>query len=156
MEPSKLVALDLDDETIIKTVNLPADGFCNDLAIDDRGGILVTDSFNPRILYLPPNKSEFEVWTQDERFGVTDGFGLAGIAIGSASARSAIAFEQTVYVGMFANGQLYRIVKSKQNTLVEQLQLTRNINNPDGMAITPDGNLIICEGNYQSGNGRLL
>ena len=118
MEPSKLVALDLDDETIIKTVNLPADGFCNDLAIDDRGGILVTDSFNPRILYLPPNKSEFEVWTQDERFGVTDGFGLAGIAI---------APDQTVYVGMFANGQLYRIVKSKQNTLVEQLQLTRNI-----------------------------
>lgn len=141
--PSTLVALNLDDGTVIKTVTLPQDGFCNDLAIDDRGGILVTDSFNPHILYLPPNKSKFEVWAQDEGFKVADGFGLAGIAIAN---------NRTVYVGMFANGQLYRI----RNHKVEQLQLTRNVINPDGMAIAPDRSLIVCEGNYQSGNGRLL
>ena len=142
-KPSSLVEFDLNDGTVIRTVELPQDGFCNDLAIDDRGGVLVTDSFNPRILYLPPNNSEFEVWAQDERFGVADGFGLAGIAI---------APDGTVYVGVFADGQLYRIRQQK----VEPLQLTRNINNPDGIAIAPNGSLIVCEGNYQSGNGRLL
>ena len=150
-QPSTLVALNLDDGRVIKTVTLPQDGFCNDLAIDDRGGVLVTDSFNPRILYLPPNKSEFEIWAQDERFKVADGFGLAGIAM---------APDRTVYAGIFANGQLYRIRDQK----VEQLQLTRNINNPalkdtpsdNGIAIAPDGSLIVCEGNYQTENGRLL
>ena len=141
-KPSTLVELDLNDGTVIKTIKLPQNGFCNDLAIDDRGGVLVTDSLNPQILYLPPDKSEFEVWTRDERFGVTEGFGLAGIAIAS----------DGIYVGMFANGQLYRI----RNRQVEPLKLARNLNNPDGMAIAPDGSLIVCEGNYQSGNGRLL
>lgn len=142
-QPSTLVALDLNNGTVIKTVTLPQNGFCNDLAIDNRGGVLVTDSFNPRILYLPPNKSEFEVWVQDERLGVREGFGLSGIAIAS---------DETVYVGVFARGQLYRI----QDRKVEPLQLARQINNPDGMAVAPDGSLIVCEGNYQTGNGRLL
>ena len=142
-KPSTLVELDLNDGTVIKTIKLPQNGFCNDLAIDDRGGVLVTDSLNPQILYLPANKSELEIWTRDERFGVTEGFGLAGIAI---------AIDGTVYVGMFANGQLYRI----RDRQVEPLKLTRNLNNPDGMAISADGSLIVCEGNYQSGNGRLL
>ena len=141
-KPSSLVALDLNDGTVTRTVELPQDGFCNDLAIDNRGGVLVTDSFNPRILYLPPDE-RFEVWAQDERFRVADGFGLAGIAI---------APDGTVYVGVFANGQLYRIRQQK----VEPLQLTRKIDNPDGIAIAPNGGLIVCEGNYQSGNGRLL
>ena len=142
-KPSTLVALNLDSGTVIKTVTLPQNGFCNDLAIDDRGGVLVTDSFNPHILYLPPNKPEFEVWLRDERLGVSDGFGLSSIALDG---------DETVYVGVFANGQLYRIDEQK----VEPLQLTRQINNPDGMAIAPDGSLIVCEGNYQTGNGRLL
>ena len=141
-KPSTLVGLDLNDGTVIKTIKLPQDGFCNDLAIDDRGGVLVTDSLNPQILYLPPDKSEFEVWVRDERFGVAEGFGLAGIAIAS---------DGTVYVGMFANGQLYRIRDRKVESL-----LARNLNNPDGMAIALDGSLIVCEGNYRSGNGRLL
>lgn len=142
-QPSTLVALDINTGTVMKTITLPQDGFCNDLAIDDRGGVLVTDSFNPRILYLPPDKSEFEVWVRDERLGVSDGFGLSGIAI---------APDETVYVGVFANGQLYRIRERK----AEPLQLTRSIINPDGMAIASDGSLIVCEGNYQTGNGRLL
>lgn len=139
---STLVALDIDTGEVIKTVTLPQDGFCNDLAIDDRGGVLVTDSFNPRILYLSPNESEFEVWQQDERLGVSDGFGLSGIAID----------RDNIYVGVFASGQLYRI----RNRKVEPLQLSRWINNPDGMAVLPDGSVIVCEGNYQTGNGRLL
>ena len=142
-QPSTLVALDINKGTVIKRVALPQEGFCNDLAIDDRGGVLVTDSFNPRLLYLPPNKSEFEEWLRDERLGVDEGFGLAGITIAS---------DGTVYVGVFANGELYRIRDRK----VEPIQLSRQIDNPDGMAVTPDGSLIVCEGNYETGNGRLL
>ena len=141
-KPSTLVGLNLNDGTVIKTIELPQNGFCNDLAIDNRGGVFVTDSLNPQILYLPPNKLEFEVWLRDERFGVAEGFGLAGIAIAS----------NGIYVGMFANGQLYRI----RDRQVQSLKLGRNLNNPDGMAIAPDGSLIVCEGNYRSGNGRLL
>ena len=141
-QPSTLVALNINTGTVIKTVTLPQEGFCNDLAIDDRGGVLVTDSFNPHILYLPPDESEFEVWQQDERLGVDEGFGLSGIAI----------TEDEIYVGVFASGQLYRIRKNK----VELLQIARQINNPDGMVVAPDGSLIVCEGNYQTGNGRLL
>ena len=142
-QPSTLVALDINKGTVIKRVALPQEGFCNDLAIDDRGGVLVTDSFNPRLLYLPPNKSEFEEWLRDERLGVDEGFGLAGITIAS---------DGTVYVSVFANGELYRIRDRK----VEPIQLSRQIDNPDGMAVTPDGSLIVCEGNYETGNGRLL
>lgn len=142
-KPSTLVALNLDNGTVIRTVTLPQEGFCNDLAIDDLGGVLVTDSFNPQVLYLPPNETELKVWLRDERLGVDEGFGLAGIAI---------APDKTVYVGIFASGQLYQIAEQK----VELLQLTRQITNPDGIAIAPDGSLIVCEGNYQTGNGRLL
>ena len=142
-QPSILVALDINTGEVIKTVTLPQDGFCNDLAIDDLGGVLVTDSFNPRVLYLPPDGTEFKVWLWDERLGVSEGFGLSGIANAS---------DETVYVSVFASGQLYRI----RNNKVEPLQLSRQISNPDGMAIAPDGSLIVCEGNYQTGNGRLL
>ena len=142
-KPSTLVALDLDSGTVMRTVTLPRESFCNDLAIDHRVGVLVTDSFNPQILYLPPNETELKVWLRDERLGVDEGFGLAGIAI---------APDKTVYVGIFTSGQLYRIAEQR----VEPLQLTRQINNPDGIAIAPDGSLIVCEGNYQTGNGRLL
>ena len=121
------------------------------MAIDDRGGVLVTDSFNPRLLYLPFNELEFEVWLRDESLGVDEGFGLAGIAISS---------DEKVYVGVFASGKLYRI----RDRLVEPIQLSRQLNNPalkdtpsdNGMAIAPDGSLIVCEGNYETGNGRLL
>ena len=140
---STLIALDIDTGEVIKTVILPQDSFCNDLAIDDRGGVLVTDSFNPRILYFPSDGTEFEIWLRDERLGVSEGFGLSGIAI---------APDQAIYVGVFASGQLYRIKEQR----IEQLKLARKVNNPDGMAIAPDGSLIVCEGNYQTGNGRLL
>ena len=74
----------------------------------------------------------FEVWQQDERLGVDEGFGLSGIAI----------TEDEIYVGVFASGQLYHI----RNNKVEPLQLARQINNPDGMVVAPDGSLIVCEG----------
>lgn len=147
-QPSTLVALDLDNGTVINRIALPQDGFCNDLAIDDRGGVLVTDSFNPRILYLPPNESEFEVWLRDESWGVDKGLGLSDVGLSGI----AISLDKTVYVGMFTSGQLYRI----QDRQVEPIQLSRQIVNPDGMAVAPDGSLIVCEGNYETGNGRLL
>ena len=70
-----LKAFDLNSGSPLQSYEFPNGGFCNDLAIDHKGNIYATDSFNPRILRLNKSKSRLEIWFQNDAFK-GDGFNL--------------------------------------------------------------------------------
>ena len=47
---------------------MPNKGFCNDIAIDKKGDVYVTDSFNPRILVLRKGQKNLELFLEDSMF----------------------------------------------------------------------------------------
>src|SRR5258708_25715784 len=83
---SALKAFDLRTGNGKRSVSLPgAHPFCNDIAVDAKGSIYVTDSANPTILKLSPGATTFEVFALDSAFSApqSGGAGLDGIAFGS-------------------------------------------------------------------------
>src|SRR5712675_1756597 len=82
---SALKAFDLKTGNGKRSVSLPGShAFCNDITVDAKGSVYVTDSANPTILKLSPGATTFEVFARDTVFSPPqDGFGLDGIAFGS-------------------------------------------------------------------------
>jgi streptogramin lyase len=78
---SALKRFDLRTGAATRSVPLPgAHAFCNDIAVDARGAIYVTDSAGPNILRLPAGASTFEVFASSPQFsrpkGVSGSMGL--------------------------------------------------------------------------------
>lgn len=143
----RLFAIETRSGKVLQVISMPDRGFGNDLAVDDRGGVYVTDSANPRIYYLPPGSTQLQVWAEDGRFRSRQ-IGLGGLAR---------ATNGVLIVGMFSDGKLLRVTPQAKGTpRVEMLTLPRSLENPDGMQLTPDGSLLLTEGAITSGNGRLL
>ncbi|MBE9016146.1 gluconolaconase [Chroococcidiopsis sp. CCALA 051] len=144
--PHRIFALDIRTGKALQVILMPDGGFGNDMAIDPKGGVYLTDSNRPRIYYLAPGAKQLQVWAEDDRLR-SQPVGLAGIA------RAA---NGIVVVGLFSGGRLFKVTPSPQGTQVEAISLQRSIENPDGMVFAPDGSLLVLEGAIASGNGRLL
>jgi hypothetical protein len=147
--PARIFAINVHTGAPVKVIPMPDGGVGNDIAIDPGGGLYVTDSRNPRILYLPPGTDRFEIFLEDERLRAGGGLGLAGVALASDGALA---------VGMFDSGRLFLIARNTDGppTLTE-ITLPRRLENPDGMRFAPDGrHLLLVEGAIQSGDGRLI
>lgn len=145
--PHRIFAIDARTAKVLQVIPMPDSGFGNDIALDEKGGIYVTDSNRPRIYYLPRGASKLQVWAEDERFR-SNQIGLGGIA------RAA---NGVLIVGMFSDGKLLRVTPQAQGSpKVDVIALSRSLENPDGMQFAPDGSLLITEGAVSSGNGRLL
>ncbi|MBD2034485.1 gluconolaconase [Leptolyngbya sp. FACHB-321] len=145
--PHRIFAIDIRTAKVLQVIAMPDGGFSNDIALDENGGVYVTDSSRPRIHYLAPGTTQFRVWAEDEQFRSRQ-IGLGGIA------RAA---NGVLIVGMFSDGKLLKITPQAQgNPKVEAIPLPRSLENPDGMQFAPDGSLLITEGAVSSGNGRLL
>lgn len=144
--PHRIFALDIQTGKVLRVILMPDGGFGNDMAIDPQGGVYITDSNRPRIYYLAPGAKQLQIWAEDERLR-SQPVGLAGIAR---------ATNGIVVVGLFSAGRLFKVTPSPQGTQVEAISLPRSIENPDGIAFTPDGSLLVLEGAIASGNGRLL
>lgn len=144
--PHRIFALDIRTGKVLRVIRMPDGGFGNDMAIDPKGGVYLTDSNRPRIYYLAPGAKQLQIWAEDERLR-SQPVGLAGIA------RAA---NGIVVVGLFSVGRLFKVTPSPQGTQVEVISLPRPIENPDGIAFAPDGSLLVLEGALASGNGRLL
>ena len=135
---------DINSSKLLKIITIPDDGFGNDIALDSNGGVYVTDSLQPRILYLPPGATQFETWVENQLFRTRKRFGLSGIARRE---------DGTLFVTMYSDGRLFKV---NPNRTVEEIELPRKIDGSDAIALAADGSLLMIEGGVESGNGRLL
>jgi hypothetical protein len=85
------------------SVPLPGpNAFCNDITVDARGAVYVTDSAAPNVLRLPAPASTFEAFASNPQFlpPKAGSAGLDGIAFGG---------DGNLYVTTYAAGGLFRI-----------------------------------------------
>ncbi len=131
---------------------IPDDGFGNDIALADDGTLFVTDTSVPRVLRLDPGSNRLETYVADRRLSSpgsgVDGIGAAGIAIAEDG--------HTLLVGLYGAGQLFALRRTEIGGVrLDEIELERELENPDGFAIADDGSLLLVEGGVASGNGRL-
>src|SRR5216684_1774839 len=138
---SALKAFDLKTGNGKRSVSLPGThAFCNDIAVDAKGSIYVTDSANPTILKLSPGATTFEVFTQDSAFSApqSGGAGLDGIAFGS---------DGNLYVTTYTEGELMRVeVKDGRAGRITTLSGTHHLRFPDGLRTLGNNSFLLVEG----------
>lgn len=144
--PNKIFALDTKTGASRYSIDLPDGSFGNDIALEPNGDLLITDSTRGRILRLEPETKKFTVKVKHPEFEPLSGetIGLSGIALAS---------NGRLIVANYSTGKLLAI---EQNGTVKPIPLPRRLANPDGLVFTADGSLILCEGNVESGNGKIL
>src|SRR6266403_5183255 len=138
---SALKAFDLRTGNGKRSVSLPGThAFCNDIAVDAKGSIYVTDSANPTILKLSPGATRFEVFAQDSAFSApqSGGAGLDGIAFGS---------DGNLYVTTYAAGGLFRVeVKAGIAGRITALSGNHQLKFPDALRTLGNNSFLLVEG----------
>jgi sugar lactone lactonase YvrE len=121
----------------------PGGGFCNDIALK-AGAAFVTDTKNGRILKLRPGAAVLTLWYQGDPADSS----LDGITV---------ARDGNVYTNAYRTHHLIRVVVNPDGTAGAGTVLDTNIPlyQPDGIRLTPDGRMLMVEGQGESGNGRL-
>lgn len=144
--PNRIFALDAKNGVSSRVIDLPDGSLGNDIAIEPDGAVLLTDSLRGRVLRLEPAAARFTVQSDDREFRPPPGetIGASGIARAS---------DGRLIVANYGAGRLLAI---ELDGAVRPLRLPRPLANPDGLAFTSDGALIVCEGDAKGGNGRVL
>ena len=134
---ARLVAFDLATGKRQHVVELDklADGqhFCNDLTIDEKGDVFVTDSFSPVIYRVDP-KYKATVFLKSDTFK-GEGFNLNGIVHHAGD---------YLLVAKYNDGTIWKI-DEKDSKKMEQVAITEKLPNADGMLLTGDGELIVVQ-----------
>src|SRR5467141_1011306 len=137
---SALKGFDLKTGSGKRSVSLPGShAFCNDMTVDSKGSVYVTDSASPTILKLSPGATAFEVFAQDPAFSPPQGgFGLDGIAFGS---------DGNLYVTTYTAGELVRVeVKDGRPGRITALSGTRQLQFPDALRTLGNNRFLLIEG----------
>ena len=137
---SALKGFDLRTGAAKRSVPLPgAHAFCNDIAVDARGALYVTDSAAPNILKLPAGAATFEVFASSPQFSPpARGIGLDGIALGS---------DGNVYVTTYTAGGLFRVdVKGGRAEGVTELHGRVSLTRPDALRSLGEHSFLLIEG----------
>lgn len=142
-EKHGLYALDAQGLELIRYLRLPDNGFANDTEIAPDGRLLVTDSVNGRVLAYDWRSDAFEILVEDDRLLPLRSVGAAGVTRDS---------NGRIYVSNYESGELLLL----EDDSLKGIELPFPLKNPDGLAFTDDGALLIAEGAVASGNGRLL
>lgn len=133
---AQVIAYDLTTGKKIKTIDLsklfPGGHFLNDLVLDAKGNIYVTDSFSPVIYKIDTNDTP-SVLLSNDNFKVPQGtFGLNGIVYHE---------DNYLIVGRSFGGKLYKVALDNSNT-VEEIKLNKNVNSLDGLLLTNKNTLV--------------
>jgi sugar lactone lactonase YvrE len=142
--PHRVAAIDIATRRVVRSLAMPDRGFGNDIAIEPGGAMLMTDSYNGRLLRLPPGGDAFEIVIEDARLKGPDGTGIGAAGI-------ALAADRRIILGNYGTGLLFVL----ENGMLRTFDLPRAIVNPDGLALTAAGDLILLEGDAAGGNGRV-
>ena len=138
---SALKAFDLGTGIGKRSIGLPgAHAFCNDIAVDAKGSIYITDSANPTILKLSPGAASFEVFAQDSAFSPpqSDSAGLDGIAFGS---------DGNLYVTTYAAGGFFRVeVTAGRAGRITALSGDHPLRFPDALRKLGNNSFLLIEG----------
>jgi hypothetical protein len=137
---SALKAFDLKTADGKRSVSLPGShAFCNDITVDGKGSVYITDSANPTILKLSPGATKFEVFARDSAFSPPQGgFGLDGIAFGS---------DGNLYATTYTAGELLRVeVKDGRAGRVTMLSGAHRLKFPDALRALGDNSFLLIEG----------
>ncbi len=137
---SALKGFDLRTGAPKRSIPLPGpQAFCNDIAVDARGAVYVTDSAAPNVLRLPARGATFEVFASSPQFlpPKAGSAGLDGIAFGT---------DGNLYVTTYAAGGLFRIDvdcgRSGRVTKLRGAPLTL----PDGLRLLGQKSFLLVEG----------
>jgi hypothetical protein len=138
---SALKGFDLKTGDGKRSLSLPGShAFCNDITVDGKGSVYVTDSANPTILKLSAGATTFDVFAQDSAFSApqSGGAGLDGIAFGS---------DGNLYVTTYTAGELLRVeVKDGKAGRVNKLSGNRHLQFPDALRALGDNSFLLIEG----------
>ena len=137
---SALKGFDLRTGAPKRNVFLPGpQAFCNDIAVDARGAVYVTDSSTPNVLRLSAQGETFEVFASSPQFlpPKAGAAGLDGIAFGG---------DGNLYVTTYAAGELFRIdVDRGQAGRVTKLH-GPSLTLPDGLRSVGPRSFLLVEG----------
>jgi hypothetical protein len=138
---SALKSFDLHTGEAKHSVSLPGShAYCNDMSVDGKGSVYVTDSANPTILKLSAGATTFDVFAQDSAFSApqSGGAGLDGIAFGS---------DGNLYVTTYTAGELFRVeVNDGKARRVTKLTGNRHLQFPDALRALGDNSFLLIEG----------
>ena len=138
---SALKAFDLKTGDGKRSISLPGShAFCNDITVDAKGSVYVTDSANPTILKLSAGATTFDVFAQDSAFSApqSGGAGLDGIAFGS---------DGNLYVTTYTAGELLRVeVKDGKAGRVTTLSGNHHLQFPDALRTLRNNSFLLIEG----------
>jgi len=114
--------------------------FCNDITVDGKGTVYVTDSANPTILKLSAGATTFDIFAQDSAFSgpQSGGAGLDGIAFGS---------DGNLYVTTYTAGELLRVeVKDGRAGRITTLSGNHHLQFPDALRTLGNNSFLLIEG----------
>src|SRR5579872_979306 len=138
---STLKAFDLKTGNGRRSVSLPGShAFCNDITLDAKGSVYVTDSANPTILKLSAGATTFDVFAQDSAFSPpqSGGAGLDGIALGN---------DGNLYVTTYTAGKLVRVeVKGGMAGRITVLSSNHQLKFPDALRTLGNNSFLLVEG----------
>lgn len=139
--PPEVVVFDAASGRTLHRSEFPDGGLCNDMTEMADGTILVTDSFNPRLLAMEKGAEgvSFGEWLRDDRFA-GEGISLNGIA----------ATGEAIYVVKYSSGEMLRIVRNGDSATIGEVDLGRPLAGPDGLELLSDGTLLVVEGHSAS------
>ncbi len=119
--------------------DLPGGGFPNDLTIDPRGNVYVTDSWSPRILRLADGSDALAEWINEPQLGVEQ-WSLNGIDVDTTSG--------VIYTVNQRAGKLFRIAVNPDGSAgqVTLIRTQRQLRRPDGLKVIGRDKLATAEG----------
>jgi sugar lactone lactonase YvrE len=120
---------------VVELEKLSADGqhFCNDLTIDEKGDVFVTDSFSPIIYRVDPSYKA-KIFLKSDTFK-GEGFNLNGIVHHAGD---------YLLVAKYNDGTIWKI-DEKDPKKMEQVAISEKLPNADGMLLTGDGELVVVQ-----------
>lgn len=135
--PASIKSFDLATGTPKSSATFPGRAICNDLTIDVRGDVYMTDSFGGKIFRLAAGASEVALWAAPEAF--------AGAAEGE-HAVNGLTWDgkDAFYAVRTDRGELYRVPMAEGAAPVK-IALDRALGGPDGVTMLDAKTLLVTE-----------